>query len=189
MKRQRGHRVLILLTQGRFTMSTVRPTTRDNPTVALLDNPGVASAVCLLGRILISVIFLISGTSKVTTPAATIAYIASAGLPFPSIRLGDQYHGGARPRTGACAGLSDSLGRGRDCRLLRGDSDLLPPRLRGPKHVAPFLQKYRHGRWPPSDRRFRPRPISAWMRGLLAPVLVPTEHILTSSKKESRHCQ
>jgi putative oxidoreductase len=75
------------LTQGRFTMSTVRPTTRDNQTVALLDNPGVASVVCLLGRILISVIFLISGISKVTTPAATIAYVASAGLPFPQLGL------------------------------------------------------------------------------------------------------
>jgi putative oxidoreductase len=78
---------LILLTQGRFTMSTIRPTTRDNQTVALLDNPGVASAVCLLGRILISVIFLISGISKVATPAATIAYVASAGLPLPQLGL------------------------------------------------------------------------------------------------------
>jgi putative oxidoreductase len=68
-------------------MSTIKPATRDNQTVALLDNPGVASAVCLLGRILISVIFLISGISKVTTPAATIAYVASAGLPFPQLGL------------------------------------------------------------------------------------------------------
>jgi uncharacterized membrane protein YczE len=37
--------VLILLTQGRFVMSTIKPTTRDNQTVALLDNPGVASSV------------------------------------------------------------------------------------------------------------------------------------------------
>jgi uncharacterized membrane protein YphA (DoxX/SURF4 family) len=63
-------------------MPTIKPTTRDNQTVALLDNPGVASAVCVLGRILISVLFLVSGISKVTTPAATIAYI----LPQPDSR-------------------------------------------------------------------------------------------------------
>jgi putative oxidoreductase len=68
-------------------MSTIKPTTRDSQTVPLLDNPGIASAVCLLGRILICIIFLISGISKVTTPAATIAYIASAGLPFPQFGL------------------------------------------------------------------------------------------------------
>jgi putative oxidoreductase len=88
MKRQRPvHLVLILSTQGRFTMPTIKPTTRDNQTVALLDNPGVVSAACVLGRILISVLFLVSGISKVTTPAATIAYIASAGLPFPQLGL------------------------------------------------------------------------------------------------------
>ncbi len=68
-------------------MSTFKATARDNQTVALLDNPGIASAVCLLGRILISIIFLISGISKVTAPAATIAYVASAGLPFPQLGL------------------------------------------------------------------------------------------------------
>lgn len=68
-------------------MPTIKPTTRDNQTVALLDNPGVVSAACVLGRILISVLFLVSGISKVTTPAATIAYIASAGLPFPQLGL------------------------------------------------------------------------------------------------------
>ena len=68
-------------------MSTIKPTTRDSQTVALLDNPGIGSAVCLLGRILISIIFLISGISKVTAPAATITYVASAGLPFPQLGL------------------------------------------------------------------------------------------------------
>jgi hypothetical protein len=43
-------------------MSTIKPTTRDNQAVALLDNPGVALVVCLLGRIIISVIPLISGS-------------------------------------------------------------------------------------------------------------------------------
>jgi putative oxidoreductase len=68
-------------------MSTIKPITRDNQTAAWLDNSGIASAVCLLGRILFSIIFFISGISKVTAPAATIAFIASAGLPFPQLGL------------------------------------------------------------------------------------------------------
>jgi hypothetical protein len=48
-------------------MSTIEPTTRDNQAMALLDNPGVALAVCLLGRILIGVISLISGFSTEVT--------------------------------------------------------------------------------------------------------------------------
>lgn len=38
-----------------------------------------------LGRLLIAAIFLISGLSKITSPGATQAYIASAGLPAPLI--------------------------------------------------------------------------------------------------------
>jgi hypothetical protein len=138
-------------------MSTVSLTTRDNPTVALLDNPGVASAVCLLGRILISVIFLISGISKVTTPAATIAYVASAGLPFPQLGLVIGIMVELVLAPALVLGYRTRWVAAVIRRLLRGDSDLPPPRLRGPKHVAPFLQKYRHGRWPAPDRRFRPR--------------------------------
>ncbi|WP_413988275.1 DoxX family protein [Labrys okinawensis] len=37
----------------------------------------------LLGRVLIAVIFVLSGFSKLTAPAATAGYIASAGLPLP----------------------------------------------------------------------------------------------------------
>ncbi|GLS19271.1 LysR family transcriptional regulator [Labrys miyagiensis] len=37
----------------------------------------------LLGRILIAVIYILSGFSKLTGPAATAGYIASAGLPLP----------------------------------------------------------------------------------------------------------
>jgi putative oxidoreductase len=39
----------------------------------------------LTGRILIAVIFLLSGFGKLTGNAATTAYIASKGLPAPSI--------------------------------------------------------------------------------------------------------
>jgi putative oxidoreductase len=41
----------------------------------------------LLGRILLSAIFLISGLGKLAAPAATVGYIASAGLPFPQLGL------------------------------------------------------------------------------------------------------
>ena len=40
-----------------------------------------------LGRAMISVLFLISGISKVTTPAPVIGYIQSVGLPLPAIAL------------------------------------------------------------------------------------------------------
>ena len=39
--------------------------------------------VAVAGRILIGVLFFMSGLSKVAAPAATEGYIASAGLPFP----------------------------------------------------------------------------------------------------------
>jgi putative oxidoreductase len=41
----------------------------------------------LLGRVLIAVFFLISGAGKIAAPAATIAYIQSAGLPLPQLGL------------------------------------------------------------------------------------------------------
>lgn len=39
----------------------------------------------LAGRALIALPFLVSGISKIAAPAATVAYIASAGLPLPVI--------------------------------------------------------------------------------------------------------
>jgi putative oxidoreductase len=36
-----------------------------------------------LGRLLIALIFLMSGLSKIAAPSGSIAYIASAGLPLP----------------------------------------------------------------------------------------------------------
>ena len=39
--------------------------------------------VALAGRILIGVVFLMSGTGKLVAPAATIAYIAHANVPVP----------------------------------------------------------------------------------------------------------
>jgi putative oxidoreductase len=43
------------------------------------ENPYVGAA----GRLLIAVLYLISGLGKIATPALTQGFIASAGLPFP----------------------------------------------------------------------------------------------------------
>lgn len=43
----------------------------------------LASALALAGRLAMAAIFLISGIGKLAAPAATIGYIASAGLPLP----------------------------------------------------------------------------------------------------------
>ncbi|MDE8651263.1 DoxX family protein [Novosphingobium album (ex Liu et al. 2023)] len=39
------------------------------------------------GRVLIATIFLLSGLSKIADPAGSIGYIASAGLPLPTLAL------------------------------------------------------------------------------------------------------
>jgi putative oxidoreductase len=44
-----------------------------------------SSAAALIGRLFLAAIFLLSGASKVAAPSATIAYIGSAGLPFPQL--------------------------------------------------------------------------------------------------------
>ena len=43
------------------------------------------SHVAALGRLLLAVIFLVSGVCKILAPAMTQGYIAAAGLPFPSV--------------------------------------------------------------------------------------------------------
>lgn len=45
------------------------------------------SAVPAVGRTLIAAIFFISGIGKLAAPAATMAYIASLGLPAPALGL------------------------------------------------------------------------------------------------------
>jgi len=50
-------------------------------------SPLLSGAVPLVGRILLGVIFLISGIGKIAAPAAAIGYIASAGLPLPQVGL------------------------------------------------------------------------------------------------------
>jgi putative oxidoreductase len=48
----------------------------------------VITAAPAVGRALISALFILSGLSKLAAPAATIGYIQSVGLPFPSIAFG-----------------------------------------------------------------------------------------------------
>jgi len=43
------------------------------------------SAIPAIGRVLLAAIFIISGFGKLMTPAGTIGYIASSGLPFASL--------------------------------------------------------------------------------------------------------
>lgn len=67
--------------------STTNQYPATNP-VRDLESSGVAFGVVpLVGRILISAIFLLSGISKITAPAAMIGYISSAGLPLPQLGL------------------------------------------------------------------------------------------------------
>ncbi|MDQ0474492.1 DoxX family protein [Labrys wisconsinensis] len=49
--------------------------------------PSETRFVPALGRVLIAVIFLLSGFGKLTAPGATMGYIASAGLPLPVVGL------------------------------------------------------------------------------------------------------
>jgi putative oxidoreductase len=44
-----------------------------------------ADTIAFIGRCLMSVLFLLSGFGKVVGPAATIAWIASTGLPMPAV--------------------------------------------------------------------------------------------------------
>ncbi|VTZ65440.1 DoxX family protein [Sinorhizobium medicae] len=46
---------------------------------------GVQSSLALLARVLLSLIFILSGFSKIADPAGTIAYIQMVGLPFPAL--------------------------------------------------------------------------------------------------------
>jgi putative oxidoreductase len=50
-------------------------------------NPNISNAAALVGRILLAVIFLISGIGKITGYAGTGAYMASKGLPMVEILL------------------------------------------------------------------------------------------------------
>jgi putative oxidoreductase len=48
---------------------------------------GWTDILSLTGRLLLALIFFISGLNKIADPAGTIGYIESAGLPFPQLAL------------------------------------------------------------------------------------------------------
>lgn len=54
----------------------------------LASSATVQAVLPAIGSILISLIFLLSGFSKLTAPAMTIGYIESVGLPFPTLAYG-----------------------------------------------------------------------------------------------------
>ncbi|MGW8466325.1 DoxX family protein [Pseudomonas sp. CLCA07] len=45
------------------------------------------ASASLIGRILLSAIFILSGFSKLAAPAMMVGYISSVGLPFPQLAL------------------------------------------------------------------------------------------------------
>ncbi|MFJ2685037.1 DoxX family protein [Pseudomonas sp. NPDC087342] len=45
------------------------------------------ASASLIGRVLLSAIFILSGVSKLAAPAMMIGYIGSVGLPFPTVAL------------------------------------------------------------------------------------------------------
>ena len=63
-------------------------------TQTLADAPNATASnltstlVPLVGRGMISAIFLLSGLSKIAAPAMTIGYIQSVGVPMPSVAFG-----------------------------------------------------------------------------------------------------
>jgi putative oxidoreductase len=51
----------------------------------LIRSHSSQNAAALIGRVLLAVIFILSGASKLADPAGTIGYITSAGLPLPKL--------------------------------------------------------------------------------------------------------
>src|SRR2546425_10680832 len=53
--------------------------------IAAKELPRGAALLALVGRILLSAIFLVSAVGKLAAPSGTIGYIAAAGLPLPTL--------------------------------------------------------------------------------------------------------
>ncbi|NVZ53679.1 DoxX family protein [Pseudomonas sp. B6002] len=45
------------------------------------------ASAALVGRVLLSTLFILSGVSKLAAPAMMVGYISSVGLPFPQLAL------------------------------------------------------------------------------------------------------
>ncbi len=61
-------------------------------TISTIDTSSQSNSLTMylpaLGRLLLAVIFLLSGVGKIFAPGPTQAYIASAGLPLPFVAYG-----------------------------------------------------------------------------------------------------
>ncbi|RVT90912.1 DoxX family protein [Sphingomonas crocodyli] len=67
-------------------LTATRPAKARNTTTA--PSPIVATYGPAVGRLLTAPLFLLSGIAKLSDPAPFLAYIASVGLPFPTLALG-----------------------------------------------------------------------------------------------------
>lgn len=56
-------------------------------TAAYGNSVTLIASASLVGRVLLSAIFVLSGLSKISAPAGMIGYIESIGLPFPTLAL------------------------------------------------------------------------------------------------------
>jgi putative oxidoreductase len=52
-----------------------------------MNNPALTNWATLIGRVLLALIFVLSGVGKIFDPAGTIGYISSVGLPLPQVGL------------------------------------------------------------------------------------------------------
>lgn len=62
--------------------NTVQSSTTDKSTSEVTQ-----ASASLIGRVLLSAIFILSGFSKLAAPAMMVGYIGSVGLPFPQLAL------------------------------------------------------------------------------------------------------
>src|SRR5256885_6641222 len=75
-----------LLTERKIVMSQYASVSQSDIPDRFDSSVSLAVA-SLVGRVLLSAIYLISGLSKLAAPAAAIGYITSAGLPFAPLGL------------------------------------------------------------------------------------------------------
>lgn len=52
-----------------------------------MNNPALTNWATLIGRVLLALIFVLSGVGKIFDTAGTIGYISSVGLPLPQVGL------------------------------------------------------------------------------------------------------
>jgi len=75
-----------LLTERKIVMSQYASVSQSH-IPDQIDSSASLAVASLVGRVLLSAIYLLSGLSKLAAPAATIGYISSAGLPFAPLGL------------------------------------------------------------------------------------------------------